>query len=156
VAAVSDVVFRLAERWDVPAIVRLLADDALGAKRERAEDPLPASYYRAFDAMAAQAGNEMIVGEVDGRVVACLQLSITHGLSRQGRARATIEAVRVDRDLRGRKLGEHLVTFAMERARAAGVGTVQLTTDKSRKDAHRFYERLGFKASHEGMKLDIV
>jgi ribosomal protein S18 acetylase RimI-like enzyme len=152
---VSDIVFRKAQRGDVPEIVRLLADDALGAKRERAEDPLPASYYRAFEAMTAQAGNEMIVGESGGLVVACLQLSITHGLARQGRVRATIEAVRIASDLRGQQLGERLVRFAIERARAAGAGSMQLTTDKSRKDAHRFYERLGFKASHEGMKLDL-
>jgi GNAT superfamily N-acetyltransferase len=155
VAAVSDIVFRKAERRDVPAIVGLLADDALGAKRERLEEPLPDSYYRAFDAMAAQTGNEMIVGETGGRVVACLQLSITHGLARQGRVRATIEAVRIASDLRGQGLGERLVSVAIERARAAGAGLVQLTTDNSRKDAHRFYERLGFKASHVGMKLDI-
>jgi ribosomal protein S18 acetylase RimI-like enzyme len=156
VAAVSDIAFRKAERRDVPAIVRLLADDLLGAKRERVEEPLPDSYYRAFDAMAAQTGNEMLVGEDGGRVVACLQLSITHGLARQGRVRATIEAVRVANDLRGQGLGERLVTFAIKRARAAGAGLVQLTSDISRKDAHRFYERLGFKASHVGMKLDIV
>ena len=151
----SDVVFRKAERRDVPAIVRLLADDALGAERERVEDPLPDSYYRAFEAMSAQAGNEMIVGDLAGRVVACLQLSITHGLARQGRVRATIEAVRVASDIRGQRLGERLVMFAIDRARAAGAGLMQLTTDKSRKDAHRFYERLGFKSSHEGMKLDL-
>lgn len=154
-AAVSDISFRRAERRDVPAIVRLLADDRLGATRERIEEPLPDAYFRAFDAMSAQSGNEMIVGESDGRVVACLQLSITHGLARQGRVRSTIEAVRVARDVRGQRLGERLVAFAIERARAAGAGLVQLTTDKSRKDAHRFYERLGFKASHEGMKLDL-
>jgi len=155
VAAVSVVVFRDAGRPDVPAIVRLLADDALGAQRERVEDPLPASYYRAFDAMCAQEGNALIVGERDGVVVACLQLSITPGLARQGRVRATIEAVRVARDLRGQGIGERLVAYAIERARRAGAGTAQLTTDKSRTDAHRFYERLGFKRSHEGMKLDI-
>ncbi len=154
-AAVSDITFRRAERRDVAAIVRLLADDTLGATRERIEDPLPDSYFRAFDAMSAQPGNDMIVGESDGRIVACLQLSITHGLARQGRVRATIEAVRVARDVRGQRLGERLVAYAIERARAAGAGMVQLTTDKSRKDAHRFYERLGFKASHEGMKLDL-
>jgi ribosomal protein S18 acetylase RimI-like enzyme len=155
-AAMSDIVFRPAERRDVPAIVRLLADDALGAKRERAEEPLPHSYYQAFDAMAAQRGNEMIVGEMGGRVVACLQLSVSHGLARQGRMRATIEAVRVASDLRGQRLGERLVAFATERARRAGAGVVQLTSDKSRTDAHRFYERLGFKASHVGMKLDLA
>jgi ribosomal protein S18 acetylase RimI-like enzyme len=152
---VSDVVFRKAERNDVPAIVRLLADDTLGAKRERVEDPLPQSYALAFDAMSRETWNEMIVGERGGRIVACLQLSITHGLARQGRVRATIEAVRVASDLRGQGLGERLVAFAIARAREAGAGLVQLTTDKSRKDAHRFYDRLGFKASHEGMKLEL-
>lgn len=151
----SGVVFRNAERRDVPAVVRLLADDALGAAREKATDPLPDSYYRAFDAMAAQTGNALIVGEQDGQVVACLQLSIVPGLSRQGQARATIEAVRVARTLRSQGIGERLVRFGIERARAGGAGIVQLTTDKSRKDAHRFYARLGFKASHEGMKLDL-
>ena len=149
------VLFRLAERKDVPAIVRLLADDALGAKRERLEDPLPGAYDAAFAAIGAQRGNEIIVGEADGRVVACLQLVVTPGLARQGRSRATLESVRVASNLRGRRIGEKLVAFAIERARNAGAGFVQLTSDKSRKDAHRFYERLGFKASHEGMKLDL-
>ena len=139
----------------MPAIVRLLADDALGAKRERVEDPLPGAYYAAFDAIATQRGNEVIVGEADGNVVACLQLIVTRGLARQGRARATLESVRVASSLRSRRIGEKLVAFAVERARRAGAGFVQLTSDKSRKDTHRFYERLGFKASHEGMKLDL-
>ena len=149
------VIFRLAQRRDVPAIVRLLADDALGAKRERIEDPLPDAYYAAFDGIGAQRGNEVIVGESDGRVIACLQLVVTPGLARQGRSRATLESVRVASDLRSQRIGEKLVAFAIDRARNAGAGFVQLTSDKSRKDAHRFYERLGFKASHEGMKLDL-
>ena len=151
----SAVVFRRAERRDVPAIVALLADDALGAKRERLDDPLPGAYYAAFEAVEAQRGNEIIVGDLDGRIVACLQLVVTHGLARQGRSRATLESVRVASDLRNRRIGEKLVAFATERARSAGASFVQLTSDKSRTDAHRFYERLGFKASHEGMKLDL-
>ena len=152
----SAVFFRKAERRDVPVIVELLADDALGASRERLGPPLPARYYEAFDAMAADGRNELIVGERDGRIIACLQLVLTHGLSRQGQARATLEAVRVASDLRGQGIGKKIVTFAMERARAAGASIVQLTSDNSRVDAHRFYEQLGFKASHVGMKRDLA
>jgi len=152
---VSPITFRLATRDDLSAIVQLLADDELGAKRERHETPLPEAYYRAFAGIEAQPGNELIVGDSDGRVIACLQLVITPSIARQGAARATIESVRVARDVRGHRLGERLVSFAIERARGAGAALVQLTTDKSRRDAHRFYERLGFKASHEGMKLDL-
>jgi len=151
----SGVFFRLAEQRDVPAIVGLLADDGLGAAREVIGPPLPQCYFRAFDAMANERGNEIIVGERDGRVVACLQLTVTHGLSRQGQMRATLEAVRVASDLRGQGIGKEIVTFAMERARTAGASIVQLTSDKSRADAHRFYERLGFKASHVGMKREL-
>jgi GNAT superfamily N-acetyltransferase len=148
----SDVRFRLAERRDLPAIVGLLADDGLGAAREVLGPPLPDSYFRAFDAMARESGNEIIVGEQETRIIACLQLVITHGLSRQGQARATLEAVRVASDLRGQGIGKQIVTVAMERARTKGASIVQLTSDKSRTDAHRFYEQLGFKASHVGMK----
>lgn len=149
------VTFRLATHEDIAAIVALLADDALGAKRERNETPLPDIYYRAFERLQGQPGNELIVGDSGGLIVACLQLSLTHGISRQGRTRATIEGVRVAGDIRGQRLGERLVSHAIERARRAGAGLVQLTTDKSRVDAHRFYERLGFKATHEGMKLEL-
>lgn len=148
--------FRCADRRDVEAIVGLLADDRLGTSREQLGPPLPDSYYRAFDAIAAERGNEIIVGERDGRIVACLQLVITHGLSRQGQARATVEAVRVASNLRGQGIGRQIVKFAMERARRAGASIVQLTSDKSRVDAHRFYEQLGFKASHVGMKRDLA
>ena len=146
---------RSATRTDVPAIVRLLADDALGAQRERYEDPVPEVYFEAFDAMAAQAGTELIVATQDGDVVGCLQLNLLPGLSRQGMTRAQIESVRVDARCRGQRLGERLIRYAIERARTEGCGLVQLTTDKSRADAHRFYERLGFVASHEGMKLAL-
>lgn len=149
------IVFRLARREDIPAIVRLLADDDLGAKRERDETPLPDAYYRAFAGIEAQPGNELIVGDSNGQVIACLQLVITPSIARQGSARATIESVRVASDMRGQRLGERLVSYAIERARTAGAVLVQLTSDKTRVDAHRFYERLGFKASHEGMKLDL-
>lgn len=144
---------RVASEADLPGIVRLLADDDLGRGRERFADPLPQAYVDGFRAMQRQGGNEFLVAEEAGRVVGCLQLTIIHGVSRMGATRAQIEAVRVDRGQRGRKLGEALIRHAVERARAARCSLVQLTTDKTRADAHRFYERLGFKATHEGMKL---
>ena len=138
---------------DLPAIVRLLADDTHGASRERPEAPLARGYLDAFDAIEAQPGIELLVAEMDGHVVGCLQLCILPGLSRIGMTRALIEAVRVKRSLRGRRIGEAMVLHAVAQARSRGCGLVQLTTDRSRHDAHRFYERLGFEATHVGMKL---
>ncbi len=147
--------FRSARRADLAAIVRLLADDELGARRENVADPVPQSYARAFDALKAQKGNDIVVGEENGEVVACLQLLIVPGLSRQGATRAFLEGVRVSQSLRGKGVGEDLVRHAIDKARATGCRLVQLTSDKSRIDAHRFYERLGFKSSHIGMKLEL-
>lgn len=146
---------RRAERGDVPAIVALLADDMLGARRERNEAPLPQAYYRAFDAIAADPSHELFVAELDGNVIGTLQLSFLPGLSRQGMWRAQIEGVRVSSAARGNRVGEQLVRHAIERAKEKGCGLVQLTSDKQRTDAVRFYERLGFTASHEGMKLAL-
>jgi ribosomal protein S18 acetylase RimI-like enzyme len=146
--------FRNARIADLPAIVRLLADDALGATRESAADIAP--YEQAFAALTAQKGNAIIVGDDNGEVVACLQLTIVPGLSRKGATRAFIEGVRVAGSLRGKGVGEAIVRNAIDRARAAGCRLVQLTSDKSRHDAHRFYERLGFKATHIGMKLELA
>ncbi len=146
---------RSARRDDLPAIVRLLADDPLGATRERMENPLPAAYFDAFDAVTAQKGNDVLVFEEDGAVIGCLQLTFLPGLSHLGTTRAQIEMVRVAAAHRGRKLGEALIGHAIEAARAAGCGLVQLTTDKARAEARRFYERLGFVASHDGMKLRL-
>jgi ribosomal protein S18 acetylase RimI-like enzyme len=148
----SPVRIRLARRDDVPAIVRLLADDVLGATREQATDPLPRQYWDAFDAMATQGGNELLVAELDGEIVGCLQLTIIPGLSRMGMIRGQLEGVRVSSAHRGRRIGEALVQAATERAKALGCSVVQLTTDRRRVDAHRFYERLGFEATHVGMK----
>ena len=151
----SRVHVRRAERDDVPAIVALLADDVLGAAREQATDPLPSVYWDAFDAMARQPGNELFVAELDGEVVGCLQLTTIRGLSRMGLTRAQLEGVRVSSRHRGRRIGEVLVNAATERARELGCRVVQLTTDRSRADAHRFYERLGFEATHIGMKRSL-
>jgi len=142
---------------DLPAIVRMLADDPLGARRERVEDPLPESYRQAFAAIEQDPNNELVVAEgADGVAVAVLQLSFTPGLSHQGGWRATIEGVRVDSRLRGGGVGHELLRWAIERARQRGCRQVQLTTDKTRTAARRFYESLGFVASHEGMKLALA
>jgi N-acetylglutamate synthase-like GNAT family acetyltransferase len=150
------VVVRLARREDVGAIVRLLADDVLGAARERVEDPVAPVYLRAFDDMAAQPGNQLLVAERDGDVIGCLQLTILTGLSRQGMRRGLLEAVRVSARYRGARVGEQLVLEAIARARAAGCGLVQLTSDATRVDAQRFYERLGFEKTHVGMKKSLT
>ena len=147
--------FRTAVPKDLPAIVRLLADDELGAARERNENPLPQEYRDAFAAMERQGGNIVMLVVDDGGVIGCLQLTYIAGLGRLGMTRAQIEGVRIDRRYRGRGVGEALVHHAIERAPQHGCGLIQLTTDRSRGDAHRFYERLGFEFSHLGMKLDL-
>ncbi|UVJ39390.1 GNAT family N-acetyltransferase [Arthrobacter sp. CJ23] len=144
---------RQAVRADLPAILRLLADDQLGAARESADDLAP--YEQAFDAIDADPAHLLVVGELGGAVVATFQLSYLPGLSRKGSWRAQIEAVRVSGELRGQGVGALMIQWAIDQARGRGCSLVQLTTDKSRIAAHRFYERLGFVASHEGMKLTL-
>lgn len=148
-------IIRRATRQDVPAIVALLADDVLGAQREDASDPLPQSYYDAFDAVEANPDNAIWIAHAGGAVVGCFQLTFLPGLSRKGAWRAQLEAVRVAASARGERLGERMLRFAMDLAAERGCAMMQLTTDKSRRDAHRFYERLGFEATHEGMKLTL-
>ena len=151
-----DITLRDARREDVPAIVAMLADDALGVTREVMTEPLPASYYAAFDALDRDPNNRLLIADINGEIVGTLQITFIHGLSRQGAKRALIEAVRVASLHRGKGFGEQIIREAVEMARREGCAMVQLTTDKSRKDAHRFYERLGFVASHEGMKLTLA
>ncbi|WP_343713897.1 GNAT family N-acetyltransferase [Inquilinus sp.] len=147
-----DVTMRPARAGDLPAILRLLADDPLGKNREAAVE---APYQAAFAAIAADPNHEMVVAELNGQIVGCFQLSFIPGLSRRGAWRAQIESVRIDSALRGRGAGRAMMEWAIARARARGCALVQLTTDKRRPDAHRFYARLGFVASHEGMKLEL-
>jgi ribosomal protein S18 acetylase RimI-like enzyme len=147
--------FRCARHHDLPAIVRLLADDPLGAKRERYETPLPQAYVRAFEAIDADPNNELVVACLEGEVVGVLQLTFIPYLTYQGGWRALIEAVRIDSRQRSRGLGRKMFEWAIARSRDRGCHLVQLTTDKSRPDAKRFYESLGFAASHEGMKLQL-
>ncbi|WP_154814538.1 GNAT family N-acetyltransferase [Actinophytocola xinjiangensis] len=143
---------RRARSEDVPAIVAMLADDPLGATRESPGDPAYASAFAEIDRDERQ---YLAVAEVDGEVVATLQLTFIPGLSRRGGTRALIEAVRVRADRRAAGLGGELTRWAVDRAREAGAIMVQLTSDASRTDAHRFYESLGFTASHVGMKLAL-
>jgi GNAT superfamily N-acetyltransferase len=145
-------IIRDARRADVPAIVAMLADDVLGAARE---GDLDDAYWAAFERVAADPGNRIIVAEIDGRVAATLQLTLIPGLSRHGMLRAQVEAVRVAASERGHGVGQALIGWAINEARAAGCGLVQLTSDKRRPDAIRFYESLGFTATHEGLKLAL-
>ena len=145
--------FRRATREDVPAIVALLAADPLGAKRETYTSPLPESYYAAFEAIERDPNNELVVGEIEDRVVAVLQMTFIPYLTYRGGRRALIEGVRVSSEIRSRGIGRTLFEWAIERARVRGCHMVQLTSDKARPDAIRFYESLGFVASHEGLKL---
>jgi GNAT superfamily N-acetyltransferase len=149
----DSLIIRPADRTDVAAIVRMLADDDLGSQREAPTKPLPDSYYAAFDAIARDPNNEILVAVLDGEVVGTLQLTFTPSLSYQGRWRATVESVRADAALRGQGIGTALMRAAIERARAQGCVLMQLSTHKTRTDAHRFYDRLGFTAGHVGMKL---
>jgi GNAT superfamily N-acetyltransferase len=153
--AEAPVTLRRARAEDVPAIVHLLADDPLGRTRERDETPLPASYAKAFAAIDADANQELVVACRGSRVVGVLQLTYLPSLTYRGSWRAQIEGVRVGADERSRGLGRALFEWAIARARERGCALLQLTTDKSRPDARRFYEGLGFVASHEGMKLRL-
>ena len=146
---------RLARREDVPSMVRLLADDQLGALRERVEDPVPEVYWQAFDVIEGDPNNELVVVELAGEVVGCLQITYIPHLVRAGGWRAQIEGVRVGKTVRGQGVGRRMVDWAIGRARSRGCMLVQLTTDKKRGDALRFYESLGFVASHEGLKLAL-
>lgn len=156
--AVQDftIALREAVRDDVPAIVELLVDDQLGAGRDGATiDSGLKPYWDAFDAIGADPAHLLLVATDEEEVVATMQLSFIPGLARRGALRAQIEALRVRQDYRGRGLGAALFAWAIDESRRRGCALVQLTTDKARADAHRFYERLGFVASHEGLKLAL-
>ena len=147
------VTIRRARRDDVAAIVAMLADDPLGSGRERIEDPLPPSYFRAFEAVEKDPNIQLVVAEQGGVVVGCLQLCILPGLSSQGASRALIEDVRVASHCRSRGIGEQLAQWAVAQARARECRLVELLTHNTRLDAQRFYKRLGFQPSHVGMTL---
>jgi ribosomal protein S18 acetylase RimI-like enzyme len=152
--AISSVTIRRARREDVGVIVKMLADDPLGSARERIEEPLPASYFRAFEALEKDSNIRLVVAEGrDGAVVGCLQLCILPGLSSQGASRGLLEDVRVAAHCRSRGIGESLVQWAVAEARGRGCKLVELLTHHTRVDAQRFYKRLGFQPSHVGMTL---
>lgn len=147
--------FRRATRDDLHAVVQMLADDPLGARREAYAEPLPECYYRAFEAIESDANNELVVAEIDGKVAGVLQLTFIPYLTYQGGWRALIEGVRVAADQRSSGVGREMLEWAIARARQRNCHLVQLTSDKARADALRFYRSLGFVASHEGLKLHL-
>lgn len=150
----TDVVIRRATAADVPGIVSLLVDDEIGATREAPDDLTP--YRAAFAAIDVDPNQVLVVAERDGLLLGTLQLTIIPGLTRRGAHRGLVEAVRVAAAARSTGLGTILMDWAVEESRTRGCSVVQLTSDKARIDAHRFYERLGFTASHEGFKLRLT
>jgi GNAT superfamily N-acetyltransferase len=149
----TDVVIRPAAATDVPAIVAMLVDDEIAAAREAPGDLTP--YRAAFEAINADPNQVLVVAERNGELVGTLQLTIIPGMSRIGASRGLVEGVRVAASARGTGLGTTLMEWSIEEARARGCKIIQLTSDKARVDAHRFYDRLGFIASHEGFKLQL-
>lgn len=148
--------FRNAQREDVPAIVQLLANDKLGKQREDYRDPLPEIYYGAFDTIQGDPNQRLIVVENNFcEIIGTLQLSFLQYLTYRGGIRVQVEAVRVREDMRGAGIGRQIFEWAIEQAKQAGAHMVQLTTDKERPEAIQFYQKLGFKPSHEGMKLHL-
>jgi ribosomal protein S18 acetylase RimI-like enzyme len=152
---VDDVTIRRATAEDLPSIIALLADDPLGAVREDPSVPLNPRYLQAFAAIDRDDNQLLAVVERAGTVTGCMQITFLPGLSRLGAWRGQIEGVRVAASERGSGIGAGMMEWAIQRCRERGCEIVQLTTDKSRADAHRFYERLGFRATHEGMKLTL-
>ena len=145
--------YRPATRTDVPAIVRLLAEDDLGSRREHFTTPLPGAYYAAFEAIEADQNHELVAADANGEVVGTLHLIFLPSMSYQGGMRAQVESVHVAEHYRSQGIGAGMMEWAIESARQSGCHMMQLTSHKSRTDAHRFYENLGFAKSHIGMKI---
>jgi len=146
-------VIREARHRDLAAIVAMLADDELGRGRE---DPSDLDHYsRVFGFIEGDSRNRVMVADADDKILGCFQITYITGLSRKGATRALVEGVRTAAEARGKGIGEAMMREAIAMAKARGCVLVQLTSDKSRKRAHAFYERLGFKMSHEGFKLDL-
>ncbi len=151
----SAVLLRDARRDEVPAIVAMLADDDLGAARDKVVDPLPPAYYAAYDRIAASGNNRLLIAELDGEVVGTLQLAFIPGMSKVGAEKMLVEAVRVTRARRGTGIGRQIMAAVIDIARARRCKSVELSSHRNRLDAHRFYKGLGFVASHVGMKLGL-
>ena len=146
---------RDAHEADLPRIVELLAQLSLDAPRERVEKPLPASYLAAFEEIVADQRQRLLIIEAQGRIAGSAALIVVPNLSRQGRPYAIIENIVIDTAARGARYGEKLVRYAIEEARKAGCYKLSLTSNKRRSDAHHFYERLGFQATHEGYRMEF-
>ncbi|CAH0294941.1 Aminoalkylphosphonate N-acetyltransferase [Peribacillus sp. Bi96] len=149
------ITFRNATVKDLSEIVQMLADDVLGRDRERYENPLPKSYLKAFEAIDSDQNNELIVACRGEEIVGVQQITFTPYLTHQGGWRATVEGVRTASSERGKGIGSKLIQFAIERAKKRGCHIIQLTTDKKREESLRFYEHLGFTATHEGLKMKL-
>ena len=154
--ASATVCLRRARRPDVDDLVALITADAVAQQRGDTPAGDLAPYVSAFEAIDADPSELLVVADRDGEVVGTLQLSILPGLARRGATRAQIEAVRVRADQRGQGLGGAMVRWAVAEADRRGCALVQLTSDRVREDAHRFYEQLGFVASHTGFKLQLA
>ncbi|ACU74401.1 GCN5-related N-acetyltransferase [Catenulispora acidiphila DSM 44928] len=150
----ESLILRDATAADLPAIVAMLADDKLGSTREDPEDLTP--YLAAFAELEADPNQRLIVAERAGAAVGTFQLTFIPGVAQRGLKRAMIESVRVVTSERGSGLGTQMMRWAIDEARQAGCGQVQLTSNAARADAHRFYERLGFVPSHVGFKLKLA
>lgn len=147
--------FRDARREDTPTIVRLLADDALGRTRETYGASVDPAYLSAFDVIERDPNNRLIVADLDGEVIGCMQLTTIPHLTFKGGTRLQIEGVRIDKAFRGRKIGAAMIAWAVDVARAEGCHLVQLTSNKSRDDTLRFYRNLGFEPTHIGFKRHL-
>lgn len=141
---------------DLPAVISLISDDQLGNAREEIKHPLPLFYRQAFERIKKETGNDIYVATMDNQIIGCMQLTFISGLSRKGMKRMQIESVRIAKEVRSVGIGRQMMKYAIDLAKSSGCGLVQLTTDNTRIDAHRFYERLGFQSSHVGMKLDLL
>jgi GNAT superfamily N-acetyltransferase len=148
--------FRSAQKEDIPEIVKLIVGDKLGSQRDVFREPLPAQYYTAFENIQKDPNQElMVLVDENNSIIGTFQLSFLQYLTYQGGLRAQIEAVRIREDRRGQGIGEKMMHWAIARAKQKGAHVLQLTTDKKRPEAIRFYEKIGFASSHEGMKLHL-
>jgi ribosomal protein S18 acetylase RimI-like enzyme len=154
-AMTKSITFRTAKEQDLPRIVAMLSDDVLGRQRERNEHPLPESYLKAFHAITSDPNNELVIACIRNDIIGVMQITFTPYITHQGGWRATIEGVRTAASTRNKGVGTELIQWAIKRAEERKCHLVQLTTDKQRPDALRFYEKLGFKATHEGLKLKL-
>ncbi|WP_413381963.1 N-acetyltransferase family protein [Alkalihalobacillus sp. 1P02AB] len=151
----EEINFRLATGQDLSRIVEMLADDPLGAIRECYEEPLPESYLKAFQAIEADPNNELVVACLGDEIIGVQQITFTPYITHQGGWRATIEGVRTSSSVRGKGVGTKMIEWAIQRAKERGCHLIQLTTDKEREAAQQFYKRLGFQATHEGLKMKL-